>query len=306
LADDLHLHLLDGADRAISPVRRELTRRAMASKRTRDAVTADYLKGHGGRIRLYQLHGVIVFSAVEEVIRKMVQRAPDTDVFILNLKLVQGINPPSARLLHQAQCELHKLGKLILFTEASAWWSMLVEVGAAQEVFFADDDFALEYAENLLLTKAHATPATHAGVAPSDCALFRGLLPDEMAVLDGLLETRAYAKGQSMVTIGQASDELFVILEGEAMVSAPTESGIARLNVFCAGSTFGEVAFIDRSPRSANVTALDAVRCKVLTRSAFAQVEGAAPTLKIKLMENIALVLANTLRQINREYAALK
>ena len=143
-------------------------------------------------------------------------------------------------------------------------------------------------------------------MSPSPCPSASTLLPTEMEILDTLLEIRSYQKGQSMVTIGQASDELFVILEGEAMVSAPTEADIARLNVFAVGSTFGEVAFIDRSPRSANVTALEPVQCKVLTRTAFAQLEVTAPSVKIKLMENIALVLANTLRQINREYAALK
>jgi glutaminase len=306
LAEDLHLHLLDGAERALSPVRRQLTRRTTASKRTRSVAVSEYLKGQGGRIRLYQLHGILVFSSVEEVVRKLVQHAPDTDVFLLNLKLVQGINAPSARLLLDTQVALQAQGKQVLFTEASTWWQVLVEAGVAQEAFYADDDFALEHAENVVLNNTEGASMPEADTRGADCALFAGLFPAEMAVLDGLLERRTYTQGQSMVTIGQASDELFVILEGEAMVSTPTETGIARLNVFSAGGTFGEVAFIDRSPRSANVTALATVQCKVLTRTAFAQLEGIAPAVKIKLMENIALVLANTLRQISREYAALK
>jgi glutaminase len=305
LAEDLHLHLMDSRERAISPVRRELTRRTTASKRRRNPEATEYLKGHGGGIRLYQLHGDLVFSAVEEVIRKMVQRAPDTELFILNHKLVQGISAPSARLLYEAKRELQTLGKALLFTEASAWWPLLVDSGVSHEAFYADE-FELEYAESLLLLHAGPAPVADVGVSLSDYPLFKGLLPAELVALASLMEARRCSHGQSMVSIVQASDELFVILEGEAMVSAPTEIGIARLNVFCAGGTFGDVAFIDRSPRSANVTALDAVRCKVLTRTAFAQLDSDAPSVKIKLMENIALVFANTLRQTNREYAALK
>ena len=106
--------------------------------------------------------------------------------------------------------------------------------------------------------------------------------------------------------MGQASDELFVITCGEAMVSIPTQDGIARLDAFSAGTTFGEVAFMDHSPRSANVTALASVECRLLTRSAFMQLEIDAPAIKIRLMENIALGLTSTVRQLSRELAALK
>ena len=109
-----------------------------------------------------------------------------------------------------------------------------------------------------------------------------------------------------MVAVGQASDELFVIMRGEAMVSAPTENGLARLDVFSAGCTFGEVAFIDRAPRSANVTALGLVECRILTRQTFEALQSTAPQLRYKIMESIAVGLAGTVRQINRDLALLK
>jgi CRP-like cAMP-binding protein len=90
------------------------------------------------------------------------------------------------------------------------------------------------------------------------------------------------------------------------MVSAATESGMARLDLFTAGSTFGEVAFIDRSPRSANVTAINTVECRVLTRPVFEQLGLTAPALKYRLMESLAISMAGTVRHINRELAFLK
>jgi CRP-like cAMP-binding protein len=70
--------------------------------------------------------------------------------------------------------------------------------------------------------------------------------------------------------------------------------------------TFGELAFLDHSPRSANVTALSTVECLVLSRAAFAQLSHAAPAIKIHLLENLALGLTGMLRQANRELAVLK
>ena len=90
------------------------------------------------------------------------------------------------------------------------------------------------------------------------------------------------------------------------MVSLPTQEGIARLVVFTSGMNFGELAFIDGSPRSANVTALGPVECLVLTRDAFARLDVEAPAIKIRLLENLALGLTGMLRQANRELAVLK
>ena len=66
------------------------------------------------------------------------------------------------------------------------------------------------------------------------------------------------------------------------------------------------LAFLDRSTRSADVTALGAVECRVLTRDAFAQLDREAPMIKIRLLENLALGLTEMLRQANRELAVLK
>ena len=136
--------------------------------------------------------------------------------------------------------------------------------------------------------------------------LFAGLSGDELMLLSELMLRRNYHPGQTIITAGQASDELFVITDGAAMVSLPTHDGIARLDAFTSGMTFGELAFIDRSPRSANVTALGAVECRVLTRETFAQLDREAPAIKIRLLENLALGLTGMLRQANRELAVLK
>lgn len=124
--------------------------------------------------------------------------------------------------------------------------------------------------------------------------------------MDQLLGSRAYAKGQTIITAGQASNELYVLTAGAAMVSITTQDGIARLDAFSSGATFGEVAFLDRSPRSANVTALTPVSCRVLTRADFDKLDSIAPLVKIGLLSNLAGRLTTMLRQNGRELASLK
>ena len=306
LAAGLGLHLFDGAQRAAPALRLAATRRSMASKRRQSPLAAEHLRSVGNRLRLYHLQGALAFASVEPVVRELMAHALDTECFVINLRVVQRIDGVAARLLAQARTELLRLGKSLVFAEASVWWQRLIDAGIDREAFYADDDFALEYGENLLLAQRFPDQAWEARVPLANCGLFAGLTRDELAILECLLACRTYRKGQTIIAAGQASDELFVITDGAAMVSIPTQDGVTRLAAFTSGMTFGELAFIDRSPRSANVTALDAVECRVLTRDAFAQLDHEAPAIKIRLLENLALGLTGKLRQADRELAVLK
>ncbi|HEV2039949.1 MAG TPA: glutaminase A [Casimicrobiaceae bacterium] len=306
LAADLGLHLFDVAQRAVPAARLATTRRGVASKRRRAPVAAEHLRSVGNRLRLYHLQGALAFASVEPIVRELMDRATDTECFVVNLRVVQGIDRAALRLLAGTRTALLRLGKTMVFAEAGAWWQRLIDAGVDREAFYADDDFALEYGENLLLARRFPDQAWEAKVALANCALFTGLTREELALLERLLACQSYHNGQTIIATGQASDDLFVITDGAAMVSIPTQDGVARLDAFTSGMTFGELAFLDRSPRSADVTALGAVECRVLTRDAFAQLDREAPAIKIRLLENLALGLTGMLRQANRELAVLK
>jgi len=306
LAADLGLHLFDAAQPAAPAVRLATTRRKVASKQRRAPVAAEHLRNAGKRLRLYHLQGPLAFAAVEPVVRELMARAGDTDCFIVNLRMVQAIDQAAIRLLAGTRRQLLGLGKRLVFSEASAWWQPLIDAGVEREAIFADDDFALEYGENLLLAERFRDVAWEAQTPLEKCVLFTGFASEELALLEPLLATRSYHRGQTIVAAGQSSDELFVITRGSAMVSIPTQNGVARLSSFTSGMTFGDIAFIDRSPRSANVTALGQVECRVLTRDAFGQLDQEAPAIKIRLLQNLAHGMTSMLRHLSRELAALK
>lgn len=306
LTADLGLHMFDASQRAIPAIRRATTRRSVKSNQRRVQQANDYLLSVGKKLRLFQLHGALTFASIEPVIRTLTKEAVSTEVFIVNLRLVQRIDRAAANFLAGIRTELSGLGKLFIFTEAGACWQHLIDAGVDREAFFSDDDFALEYGENRILADRFPSPAGGGQTPLAECDLFLGLSTQELAWVDQLLVSRAYAQGQTIITAGQASNELFVLTAGAAMVSITTQDGIARLDAFSSGATFGEVAFLDRSPRSANVTALGPVTCRVLTREAFDQLDTQAPAIKIHLLSNLAGRLTTILRQNGRELAALK
>jgi glutaminase len=306
LAADLGLHLFEASQRAVPAIRLATTRRGVTSKRRRSPPAAEHLRNMGHRLRLYHLQGALAFASVEPVVRELMARSTEADCFVVNLRAVPRIDRAAAGLLAGARAALLQLGKTLDFSEAGTCWKPLIDAGVEREAFYADDDFALEHGEDRLL--AHELPdrAGETACPLAHCALVAGLTPGELALLEPLLARRAYHQGQTIIAAGQSSNELFVITEGAVMVSIPTQDGVVRLDAFTAGMTFGELAFIDRSPRSANVTALGPVECRVLTRETFALLERDAPAIKIRLLENLALGLTGLVRQADRELAALK
>ena len=305
LATGLDLHLLSPAQREAPVVRVSANGQGAASRRRRPVEQTERLYQEGERLRLLHLQGALGFASIEPLVRELCALPATAAAVVLNLRSVLGIDPAAARLLAQTQAALARCGTALLFCEATAWREQLVAAHVAPDSFHPDDDFALEHAENLVLGEA-ATSAQHPRASLAQCELFQALAPEEVQHLESLLEARRYAPGESIITAGDASDELFVITAGTATASLPGPGRRVRLDVFTAGMAFGEVAFLDRSPRSADVEALGEVECRVLSRGAFERMGAEAPRLQAHLLERLALGIAGRLRQANRELAALK
>ncbi len=78
-----------------------------------------------------------------------------------------------------------------------------------------------------------------------------------------------------------------------------------RLAGFSPGMCFGEMAFIDGAPRSANIVAETDVECHSLGLEDFTALGESRPALKIKLLEELSLDLTRKLRKANRELNVL-
>ena len=114
--------------------------------------------------------------------------------------------------------------------------------------------------------------------------LFAGLLPSELDRVALVMNPRQVAAGDVICTQGEPGHEFYVLADGEAAVERGGHT-VAKLR---SGDHFGELALLDRGPRSATVRALSDARLYVLHEQSFAAVLNEVPALAQKLLATLA------------------
>lgn len=100
--------------------------------------------------------------------------------------------------------------------------------------------------------------------------------------------TRPYPKNAVILTEGDDSDSLYILLSGRARVYVSAEDGrVLHLNELRPGEYFGEVR-LDGGPRSASVLALEECRCAILNGEELTRAVAEHPDLALHLIRKLA------------------
>ena len=127
---------------------------------------------------------------------------------------------------------------------------------------------------------------------------FDGLSDAELTQLAAICHERHYTKGQTVTTQGDEGDEFYVIRSGLVEVGV-SEGGsqpprtVINLGV---GQVVGEMALVDRGPRSATVRCVTDVTTNVIGRDAFEQLCQANHHLGMVVYRNLAADLSFKMR----------
>jgi CRP/FNR family transcriptional regulator, cyclic AMP receptor protein len=98
-------------------------------------------------------------------------------------------------------------------------------------------------------------------------SLFSDLLPEDRLALEGCLHTRSYPPRVMVVSEGDDTHSLYLILDGKVKVFTSEEDG--REALLCTqgpGEYFGEMSLFDDAPRSASVMTLERTKLAMLAR----------------------------------------
>jgi len=283
------------------------------SRRLRSPLTSARLREVASGIKCLSLQGELAFDGAEFVVRSLMRLASDADSFILDMHRVTYLAYNAARLLHEASGALFAQGKVLVFsrirgraTVEDALRSSLPD-GEKGFLSFEDNDLAIEWCENRLIDhEAVSGSRTHIdSLAPFP--LFAGMTQQCLEQLRKRMLAADYPAGAIIVSAGNEQDDrLFFIRDGEVSVVLTLADGAhQRVATLSSGMSFGEMVMLGQAARSAHVHADTAVSTWTLSSRILDEIAIDHPEIKIAILRNLSLDLAQKLRQANQLIAVL-
>jgi glutaminase len=312
LSDDFSLHLFRSTRPTRYVVRRSYDAATVSSKRLRRASETRVLAREGDRVVVYELQGELTLFSVERVIREILTLPARVSHLIVDFKRIAGADRPAVDLWlaflgglggRFQEILLTGLGSDPVLTDALAHG--VIRDGVLSHRYLGETDEALELCEDQLLGSA-AADVIGGSVPLEDFEICEGLDASSIEALRRVVELRRYDAGDIIVRRGDAADHLFFLTKGEAsvVVDLPT-GGMHRLTTCTPGMLFGELAILERGPRSADVRADGPVECYAMSVDSFDRLTAINPDLKVKLLENFAHKLALRVRKLTDEVRVL-
>jgi CRP-like cAMP-binding protein len=256
------------------------------SRRFRPPAQMRRLQQNRDSLRIVHAQGVLDFAAVERLIAELALLLVDAWILVIDFANVSELPEESRQLLVQELASLHCDGVMVLLVRCH-------HLGLdAEPVVGTDDrpltflhlDQAIERAEDLLLESVQPKEESPNGVGARSYGGFLELLdPIHHQTLFSISPLRLFQAGDSVIKKGESGDELFIVKSGRFTVTIQLQgkNGVlheSRLATFEPGMCFGEIAFLSKQSRSADVIADVPGSCWVLSRSAFDQLRERDPS----------------------------
>jgi SulP family sulfate permease len=301
-----------------SVVRRKLAGSETFSKRVRTHEEMEILLERGDRAVVVELQGSLFFGTANQLYTALEPELKLRDYIILDMRRVQTVDVTAAHMLDQVKDMLaERHGFLILSQlptnlpsgrDIEQYFGQVGLVRPESPVrVFAELDDALEWVEDRVIEAAALEKSEETPLDLHEIELFKQRKAQTLTALEQRMERRSYRAGERIFARGDAGDELFLIRRGAVRIILPiSDRQSHHLGTFGRGAFFGEMAFLDGEPRSADAVAFTDVDLYVLSRKTFDVLAEEHKKLALGLMEGLASVLASRLRYTNAELRALE
>jgi len=136
--------------------------------------------------------------------------------------------------------------------------------------------------------------------------LFAGLRPSQARAIVLMGEAKTFHAGEPIVRTGDPGEEMYVILNGRAEVWAGDGTGRQQLAELKRGDVFGEMGFVRRANRAADVVASTDVEVLAVNQRFLERVQRRYPRIASKVFLNLTRILSNTVERLDRELMAAR
>ncbi len=302
-----------------SVVRRRAYGNERFSKQMRLPEEMAILEKRGSRTAIFELQGSLFFGTTDQLYTALEPELKQRTYIVLDMRRVQSVDFTAAHMLELIEDMMSERHGMLIFShppqEAPSGQDMVRyfdQVGLVREErqarIFTHLDEALEWIEDRTLAEAKLEREQEKPLDIRQLEIFRYRKDETLAALEAATEVRTFKAGERIFAHGDSSDELYFIRKGSVRILLPLEgkSSGHHLATFGRGDFFGELAFLDRAPRSADAVAYSDVELYVLSRERFEALREEHRMLGFNLMEGIATAVATRLRRTDVELRYLK
>lgn len=288
------------------------------SRRKRLMAERELLVRDGRLAAIVELRGNLFFGTTDQLFSRIEPELDSLRYLLIDLRRVHSMDYTGAHLLAQMRDRLMAHGGELLFCgmpsqlpskqDIEDYLSELGLVHGAGVQVFATRDSAIEWMENQLLDAAGWQPADEEVLLElGNIELFEDLDADSLTALATAAVSCHVAAGEPVFRHDDAGDELWLIRRGRVHVLLPLPGGkVHHVATLCQGDYFGELAFLDQEPRSADVIAAVPTELYRLSRRRFDEVALQHPALGSRVFERLAHAVSRRLRATDVELQALE
>ena len=287
---DFNLHMFNVVQPGKSVIRRTYDGSHITSKHMRAADERRRLRDEAARIHVYEIQGDLNFSTTEVVVNEIVRNSQIADYFVVDLKRVLSLDQSTCRLFCQLLLKLADREKQLVFANCDShpdlgrYIRRKIKGGNESLWQHFDDDYALEYCEDRILNSGNVTDDP---VSLDAFELFDGLDADEIDVISSRLTRQKYRQGENIINQGDPASQLYLLAQGQVSIRMELSNGnTKRLATLSQGLVFGEMAWIERSERSAAVTVDVDALCYKLDIDDFDDMMADHSPIKVKVLDN--------------------
>ena len=297
----------------------KLDLRAVRSKRRRLVAESEIIEMHGHQAAMVSLQGNLFFGTTDQLFSELERDLATLRFLLIDLRRVQSMDFTAAHLFEQMKMRLEERGGELLFSGMPSGLPTrhdiehymeelgLVRSGRGIRVFDTRDG-AIEWMEDKILEGAGWTPEDEGpALNLNEIEIVKELDAAAIAALVSVAEEISVPVDGRICTHGDKGDEIFLVRRGRVHALLPLEGGRRHhLATFCRGDFFGEMAFLDRERRSADVVAATAADLYVLSRGRFDSLVKQNPALGSMVFEQLAYALSKRLRVVDTELRVLE
>lgn len=299
-------------------VRRKMYGSQVFSKQMRGPHELETLRKCGDRTVIFELQGSLFFGTADQLYTALEPEFKKSTYLVLDMRRVQSVDFTAAHMLELIEDIMGDRGGMLIFShmpsKAPSGQDMeryFKQVGLAQHEhrarIFPHLDAALEWVEDQILEEENVERPPAQPWELRELEVLRERKQETIAALEASTVIRKFKAGETIFATGAPGDEVYFIRRGSVRIFMPLAGRSAHhLATYGPGEVFGELAFVDRQPRSADAIAHSDTEAYVLTRERFDQLTAEHHKLALNLMEWIATVVASRLRRTDQELQWLK